>query len=791
MLAACRCLHADGYDVSMIAAGRPAAGHWSRCCAERLSLPSPVSDAVGFVEGLAGILERDHYGVLLPGGDAAVSAISRHRSRFEPHVRLGMPSHEAVERAVDKIELIRAATQAGLACPPTVACSGPDQVAAAARKFGLPVVVKPRRTVFELDGAPMQLSSRLACDEDRLAQLAPTFGDPCLLQQHEQGPIYSCSGVIVDGRMLAFATSRYARTYPVDGGPVAFARTVDPPSDLRERVGALLSLLGWQGIFEVELVRRADGSFGVIDMNPRVFGSLSLVVAAGARLPTIWCDWLLGRDPRPAVARAGVCYRWEDADARHLLWQLRRRRVRAGLAVARPHRRVAHAYFRRRDPAPLVARLLYMARSGIGRTWRRGTHEIAAAPTRAPTRLSLPVAGKSDMQRSAEPTVAIVGAGPYGLSAAAHLRHAGVRTRVFGEVMQFWHSHMPKGMVLRSRKRSSNISDPRRALTIDDYGAIAGDKMANASLSDFLGYGHWFQRQAVPDVDSRRVSRIERPGRFELTLDDGEVVSADRVVVAAGLAPFAWRPAPFHSLPPSLCSHSSEETDLGRFAGQQVVVIGAGQSALESGALLHEAGARAEVLVRAPAVWWLQSDSDRRSLSDRMLPPTDVGGRATGWIAALPDVFRRVPRRLQPVISYRCIRPAGAAWLIPRLTGVPITTGVRVTAAEHQNGRVRLALDDGGERVVDHVLLGTGYRIDVSRYAFLSEELVASVARVDGYPLLGPGLESSVPGLHFLGAPAALSFGPIMRFVVGTWYAAPEVARGVLGGRRRSLRFSF
>jgi predicted ATP-grasp superfamily ATP-dependent carboligase len=372
MLAACRCLHAAGYRVSMIAFGRPAAGHWSRFCDKRLVLPSPVRDVAGFVHGLAAILDRDRYAVLLPGGDAALRAISRHRSMFEPKVLLGMPSHEAVERSVDKIELIGAAAAAGIACPPTTVCSGLTQAAAAAGQLGFPVVVKPRQTVFELDGGTRQLSSKLVWDGEQLAELVRTVGGRCLVQQRKPGPIYSCSGVRADGRVLAFATSRYSRTYPVDGGPVAFAQTVEPPLHLQRRVDAMLSLLGWQGIFEVELVRGLDGAFSVIDMNPRVFGSLSLVTTAGAPLPAIWCGWLLGRDPRPAVARAGVMYRWEDADARHLVWQLRHGHVGAALAVARPHRHVVHAHFRLRDPGPLLARLLYMARSGLSRMWRDG-----------------------------------------------------------------------------------------------------------------------------------------------------------------------------------------------------------------------------------------------------------------------------------------------------------------------------------------------------------------------------------------------------------------------------------
>jgi predicted ATP-grasp superfamily ATP-dependent carboligase len=211
-----------------------------------------------------------------------------------------------------------------------------------------------------------QIQSAAVSDEESLERRFAGFGDPSRLQRCEQGPIYSCSGVFAGGELLAFATSRYQRTYPPDGGPVAFSETVDPPAGLRSKVEALLNGLGWEGVFEVELVHRGGQLFSTIDFNPRVFGSLWLVINAGAPLPVIWCDWLLGRHSSPAVtARAGMRYRWEDADARHLLWQLRRGRLRAAAAVMRPRRRVVHAYFWRRDPGPLLARLLYMALQGL------------------------------------------------------------------------------------------------------------------------------------------------------------------------------------------------------------------------------------------------------------------------------------------------------------------------------------------------------------------------------------------------------------------------------------------
>src|SRR5205807_590649 len=89
---------------------------------------------------------------------------------------------------------------------------------------------------------------------------------------------------------------------------------------------------------------------------------------------------------------------------------------------------------------------------------------------------------------------------------------------------------------------------------------------------------------------------------------------------------------------------------------------------------------------------------------------------------------------------------------------------------------LRLDMDDGTSRHVDHALLATGYRIDVSRYQFLSEELIRQVRSRQGYPDLRAGFEASVPGLHFLGAAAALSFGPILRFVCGTRYAQRRLA---------------
>lgn len=383
--------------------------------------------------------------------------------------------------------------------------------------------------------------------------------------------------------------------------------------------------------------------------------------------------------------------------------------------------------------------------------------------------------------------IAIVGAGPYGLSAAAHLNAAnGLDIRVFGEPMSFWENHMPKWMLLRSPLAGSHLSDPDRALTLEAYHAASGNAItAPLPLCRFIDYGRWFQSQAVPETDRRKVARVDRNGSgFRLTTEDGEVSKARRVIIAAGIETFAWRPEQFRHLPEELASHSCDHRDLSHFAGKKVAVIGAGQSALESGALLHEAGAEVEIIVRAPGVRWLWRQKwfhTFKPVARLLYAPPDVGQAGLSHLVARPNLFRRLPRSIQDRWGKRAIRPAGAAWLHPRCRPIRLTTGRLVTSAIARGGRLALTVSDGSSRDVDHLLEATGYRVDIAGYPFLASSLLKEVDRVNGYPRLNDRFESSVPGLHFLGAPAAWSFGPLMRFVAGAEFASRNLSRGILG----------
>ena len=376
--------------------------------------------------------------------------------------------------------------------------------------------------------------------------------------------------------------------------------------------------------------------------------------------------------------------------------------------------------------------------------------------------------------------ITVLGAGPYGLSSAAYLRAAGVETRVFGEPMTFWQNQMPAGMFLRSGWTASHIADPTGKLTLDSYRSTCGNHWSwPVPLDRFVNYGLWFQKQAVPDVDRRQIQSIDSNGNgFKLTLTDGETFNSRRVVIAAGIGTFASRPVEFDGVPSSLATHSAERQDLQRLKGQSVVVIGAGQSALESAALLHEGGAHVEVIARQSVLNWVGAHRwihELGPISKLLYSPRDVGPAGLSRIVTVPRLFKMFPQSFQTRASYRSIRPAGSFWLRPRLVNVPITLGRSVTSAVATTSKLKLRLDDGSERLVDHALLATGFKVDISRYKFLSDALKGGLKTVNGYPILARGLESSIPGLHFLGRPAAWSFGPLLCFVSGTEFASKDL----------------
>ncbi|WP_416520479.1 NAD(P)-binding domain-containing protein [Streptomyces achromogenes] len=378
----------------------------------------------------------------------------------------------------------------------------------------------------------------------------------------------------------------------------------------------------------------------------------------------------------------------------------------------------------------------------------------------------------------------VVGAGPYGLSIAAHAAAAGLRVRVFGRPMAFWRDHMPRGMLLTSPPWASDLSDPQGRWRLDVFRAFRGLTGGDAEpvpLEVFTGYGLWFARNAVPGTDERTVTRVApRTGGFEAVTEDGETYTARTVALAVGLLPFAELPAALRGLPPALVSHSSRHARLDRFRDRDVTVLGGGQGALETAALLAEQGTRVRLLVRADRLRWERP---------RRRPPWSPGRRGR-WYAERPGLYRRLPERARSRIAARALGPAGSWWVRERVEHrVEVLYGREVAGAREVPGGLRLetAVRRGGSAVLEtgHVIAATGFRPALGRLRPLSPELRALLATgAGGVPEVGPEFESSYPGLFLAGPVTAACFGPAARFLHGVPFTADTLVRGV----RRRLR---
>ncbi len=382
--------------------------------------------------------------------------------------------------------------------------------------------------------------------------------------------------------------------------------------------------------------------------------------------------------------------------------------------------------------------------------------------------------------------VVVIGAGPYGLSVAAHLLAKGLKTLVFGKPLSLWRENMPTGMFLRSYWWATNLSDPNKQYSFERYFQIhtieAPDPLP---LEMFVNYGQWFQKNCVPQVDETYVANVARKAKhFEVTLEDGRIVHARTVVMAPGLGYYAYCPPLYDSLPITKASHASLHHTFDEFDGQRVVVIGGGQYALEAAALLHEHGASVHVVSRHPIHWLTDEIVENRPLWKRLRYPK--AGIAPGWfnwtLENMPYGFQQLPRSMKERLMRGRGRygPAGAAWLKPRVVGpVALHEAMVVEEVEELANGIRLKLSDHSLLEADHVMLATGYHVDVWKLPMLHSSLVSLLRTYHNAPVLNNHFESNVPGLYFVGISSVASFGPFYRFVVGTEATARRVANAI------------
>jgi Pyridine nucleotide-disulphide oxidoreductase len=396
--------------------------------------------------------------------------------------------------------------------------------------------------------------------------------------------------------------------------------------------------------------------------------------------------------------------------------------------------------------------------------------------------------GQLDSRSGVDYDAVVVGAGPYGLSAAAHLRERGLEVGVFGKPLHFWRVHMPENMLLRSYWWATSISDPGKRYSIMQYFRETRQQPVDPlPIETFIDYGLWYQQRVVPNVDETYVELIEKKEQhFVLTLSDRRLIQSRTVVMAPGLNYYAHRPAEYDHLPTELISHTGDCHTFGQFKDKKLLIIGGGQGALEAAALAHESGARVELITRTPLVWIEGSGAfpEHRPLLVRLRSPK--AGISTGWFSwrleHFPYYFQRLPRSTKDKLLNGPGRygPMGASWLKPRVLGrVVVHEQQQVQEAREIDEGVELSLTNGVKLKADHIVLGTGYRVDINKLPMLHPSIVSAMRTYQKAPILNTYFESTLTGMYFVGISSLSSCGPLYRFVVGTDAAARRIAQHI------------
>jgi thioredoxin reductase len=385
--------------------------------------------------------------------------------------------------------------------------------------------------------------------------------------------------------------------------------------------------------------------------------------------------------------------------------------------------------------------------------------------------------------------IAVIGAGPYGLSIAAHLRKTQLTYRVFGTPMQSWSEQMPKGMMLKSDGFASSLYDPNEEFTLRHYCEAHNLPYSDVGMpvpgDVFVAYGQAFQKRFVPMLERTNItSVIKVPNGFELQTANGETFQASQVVVAAGITHFRYLPPFLADLPEEYVTHSLHHYDLDRYAGKSVAVVGAGASAIDLAALLNEAGAHVELVARRQQIAFHSPSKEPRPLLQRILNPRS--GLGLGWRSRLctdvPLLFHAMPRKLRIRAVQRHLGPAPGWFVRDKVVGrFPMHLGSQIKGASIENGKVhiRIVEKDGtdNELIVDHAIGATGFQVHVSRLRFLDESLRKEIRSVEDSPVLSRQFETSVKGLYLVGLASAHSFGPLTRFAYGARFTAKHITR--------------
>lgn len=367
-LAVIRSLGRRGIPVIAADSVEPTLGGRSRHARATAVYTDPARDGRAFLDDIARLAAEHGAGMVLPATELTTYVLAEAAPDLGSAV-LAVPPFEAFELLSDKYRLFRLAETLDVPVPPTRYVDRAEHAAGLAADIGYPVVIKPYRSWIRTDTTwhatrvrhvPDAAALRAAIEQDpALTQ------HPFLLQGYVHGTGQGVFAAYDEGREVAWFAHRRLREKPPAGGVSVLCESMPVPANLREVGSRLLDEAGWHGIAMVEFKVGTDGTPWLMEINPRLWGSLQLAVDAGVDFPWLLHQIMLGARPEPVTTyRTGQRLRWLLGDLDRLYLVLRdgtrpwHERVREAGAFLRPDfRNVRHDVARRDDPGPFRGEL--------------------------------------------------------------------------------------------------------------------------------------------------------------------------------------------------------------------------------------------------------------------------------------------------------------------------------------------------------------------------------------------------------------------------------------------------
>jgi len=266
----------------------------SRWCSQSAVVPHYARDADGYVDALLELLDRQPIQMVLPAHDGSIQAIRPRRVEIERRTALPLASESALDIAISKARTLELATELRIAIPRSVRMDRIEDVARGLREIGLPAVVKPIQSWVERDGLGTRLSSELvtsATEAQRSLEWIFKVGGSALLQQWLPGRREAVSVLYAQNRFWARVAQVSHREWPVLGGVSVLCETIPLPPDITEQAERLVGAMALEGCSMVEFRRDAEGRPVLMEVNPRIGGSVALPISAGVNFPQLLFDW--------------------------------------------------------------------------------------------------------------------------------------------------------------------------------------------------------------------------------------------------------------------------------------------------------------------------------------------------------------------------------------------------------------------------------------------------------------------------------------------------------------------